>query len=96
MGGKSNHILSGGSTLLGITLALIAGLKVSGSVSKTYADEIAGVAALLIAIACALSYLSLRNEEAGAGWERRADATFMAGLVALIASVAVLMFSNLQ
>lgn len=92
---KSGHILDGSAALLGITLAILAGLKVSNSVANTYADEIGGISAVFLTIACVLSYLALRSGADDSRWEKIADYSFLIGLATLVASMVTLMQSTL-
>lgn len=57
---RPTHILNAASNLLGIALLIIAGLNVSHIADKSFADEIAWIAAVCLAGSCLLSYLSLR------------------------------------
>lgn len=91
---RPTHILNAASNLLGIALLIIAGLNVSHIADKSFADEIAWVAAVCLAASCLLSYLSLRHEQRGARLEHWADRIFLAGLVLLIAAIIVLAVGN--
>ncbi|MBT2188987.1 hypothetical protein [Sphingobium nicotianae] len=94
MSKTTSHILNAASNLLGISIVLITGIKVTGHSNHTMADEIAWLAALCFALSCLLSYLDLRAEPEDTPHERRADRLFMAGLAALIIAAAVLAFSD--
>ncbi len=94
MSKTTGHILNAASNLLGISIVLITGLKVTGHGERTLADEIAWVAAFCFALSCLLSYLDLRAEPDDTPHERRADRLFMAGLAALIVAAAVLALSD--
>ena len=96
MSKTTGHILNAASNLLGISVVLITGLKVTGHGERTLADEIAWVAALCFALSCLLSYLDLRAEPEDTPHERWADRLFMAGLATLIAAAAVLALSDLD
>lgn len=91
---RPTHILNAASNLLGIALLIIAGLNVSHIADKSFADEIAWVAAVCLAASCLLSYLSLRHEQRGARLEHWADPIFLAGLLLLIAAIIVLAVGN--
>jgi len=91
---RPTHILNAASNLLGIALLIIAGLNVSHIADKSFADEIAWIAAVCLASSCLLSYLSLRHEPQGQKFERWADRIFLAGLVTMIASIVVLALGN--
>lgn len=87
---KHPHILSAASNLLGIAFVIIAGLNVTGMTGKTFADEVAWAAAVLLSLSCLLSYLAIRAEPNGGRAESAADMSFLAGLVLLFAAVLVL------
>jgi hypothetical protein len=86
---KHHHILNAASNLLGISLVIIAGLKVSGHGPKSFADEVACLAALCFGASCLLSYAAIRTDDPTDAYERWADRIFLAGLFAIIASVAI-------
>ncbi|MDO6413207.1 hypothetical protein Q4F19_02315 [Sphingomonas sp. BIUV-7] len=88
------QILNAASSLLGISLIVIAGLNVTHTNRTTLADEVAWVSAVLLALSCILSYLALRAapRETRAGvW---ADRIFLLGLAALFLSIVVLALNN--
>lgn len=91
---RPTHILNAASNLLGIALLIIAGLNVSHIADKSFADEIAWLAAVCLATSCLFSYLSLRHERPSHGFERWADRIFLLGLVTLIGSIVVLAIGN--
>jgi hypothetical protein len=87
---RTGHILNAASNLLGIALLIIAGLHIANQSEKTFADEVAWIAAICFASSCFLSYLSIRNDTETVRLERWADAVFMIGMIALFGSVVVL------
>ena len=89
----SHHILNAASNLLGISIVIITGLKVTGHGAHTLADEIAWLAPLRFALSCLLSYLDLRAGEE-TSHEKWADRLFLLGLAALIGSAVVLALSD--
>ena len=91
---RPTHILNAASNLLGIALLIIAGLNVSHIADKSFADEVAWIAAVCLASSCLLSYLALRHERRGAVAELWADRIFLAGLATLIGSIVVLAIGN--
>ncbi len=91
---RPTHILNAASNLLGIALLIIAGLNVSHIADKSFADEIAWIAAVCLATSCLLSYLALRHEVRGAVAELWADRIFLLGLATLIGSIVVLAIGN--
>jgi hypothetical protein len=91
---RTHHILAAASNLLGITLLIIAGLHISKTSARTFADEVAWGGAVCFSLSCLCSYVSLRTERESARAERFADAVFMIGLALLITSIIVLGFSQ--
>ncbi|MBW8743275.1 MAG: hypothetical protein JF628_02815 [Sphingomonas sp.] len=91
---RPTHILNAASNLLGIALLIIAGLNVSHIADKSFADEIAWLAAVCLASSCLLSYLSLRHSQPGRHFEDWADRVFLIGLIMLIGSIVVLAIGN--
>ncbi|AYJ86883.1 hypothetical protein D3Y57_14210 [Sphingomonas paeninsulae] len=90
---RSSHILNAASNLLGISLLIIAGLKIANAAQKTLADEIAWGATLLFALSCLLSYISLRTDSPKHKMATWADRAFLTGLLVLISAVLVLAFT---
>jgi hypothetical protein len=88
------NILNAASNLLGIALLIIAGLNVSHIADKSFADEVAWIAAVCLASSCLFSYLSLRHGQPGHRFEHWADRIFLIGLVTLIGSIVVLAIGN--
>lgn len=91
---KHHHILNAASNLLGISLLIVTGLKVSGHSGKTFSDEVACFAALCFGASCLLSYGAIRSDDPTDGLERWADRIFLAGLFAVLASVALIVFET--
>ncbi|PZU08628.1 hypothetical protein [Sphingomonas sp.] len=87
-------ILSAASSLLGISLVIIAGLNVTHIARSTLADEVAWGSAVLLALSCMLSYLALRAAPRETNTGKWADRIFMLGLFALFASIVVLAVNN--
>ena len=89
---RNSHILNAASNLLGIALLIVTGINITDNADKGYADEAGMVAALLLAVSCVVSYMSLRRSDDGARLEAWADKIFMSGLIALLAAVSILVF----
>lgn len=87
---RTHHILNAASNLLGISLLLIAGLRISESSGKTMADEIAWLSAAGFSISCLFSYLALREGPRAETCEAVADWSFMGSLGTLVVAVGVL------
>ncbi|WP_298168916.1 hypothetical protein [Novosphingobium sp.] len=87
---RTHHILNAASNLLGISLLLIAGLRISDSGGKTMADEIAWMSAAGFSISCFFSYLALREGPRAEVYEAVADRSFLVGLATLVVAVGVL------
>jgi hypothetical protein len=83
-------ILNASTNLLGICFVIIGGLKLSGVNHRSYADEAAWVAAILLFVAALSAYLAIRNHGARAWQVRVADYAFLAGITVLALSVVVL------
>ncbi|HVV28838.1 MAG TPA: hypothetical protein VHC40_12815 [Rhizomicrobium sp.] len=82
------HILNASTNLLGICFVIITGLRLASANARSYADEVAWLAALLLFVAALAAYLSIRNEHDGWG-VRVADAAFLGGITALALSVVI-------
>jgi hypothetical protein len=83
------HILSASTNLLGICFVVITGLKLASANARSYADEVAWVAALLLFVAALSAYLSIRNDHARPWQTWLADVCFLGGLTALGVAVLV-------
>lgn len=82
------YILNASTNLLGICFIIITGLRLANANARSYADEVAWLAALLLFAAALSAYLSIRNGHGGWG-VRVADATFLGGMTALAVSVLI-------
>ena len=91
---RNSHILNAASNLLGIALLIVTAINITDKAGKTYADEAGIVAALLLAVSCIVSYLSIRSPGEGRRLEAWADKIFLSGLIALLAAVSVLVFAQ--
>jgi hypothetical protein len=83
------HTLNASTNLLGICFIIIGWLKFTGKNPLSYADEIAWFAAVLLLTSTIFSYLCIRHEDSSAWQAWVADATFIAGVLALSSSVLV-------
>ena len=83
------HILNASTNLLGICFLIIGGLKIANLNARSYADEIAWGAAMLLFTSTLIAYLALRNDESKLWQTKLADGMFMAGVVALMLAVTV-------
>ena len=93
---RQPHILGASSNLLGIALLIVTGLNITHTASKTFSDEIAALAAVMLMTSCALSYLSLRaptDINRSGLW---ADRTFLGGLLTLLISIVVLVVGGVD
>lgn len=91
---KHPHILNAASNLLGIALIIVTGLHVAGKSHRSWADEIALLAAVLFGMSCLLSYVAIRAGPRQSRWEPWADRAFLLGLLSI--SVAVAMFAIIE
>ncbi|QKR98953.1 hypothetical protein F9288_04315 [Sphingomonas sp. CL5.1] len=85
---KSHHILNGASNLLGVTFVIITGLKLTAYGDRSFADEAALGAAVLLTASCFFSYQSIRG--GSDWWEDIADRLFLAAQLLLLGAVSLL------
>ena len=91
--GKSSHILSASSNLLGICFILLTSLKLFNITSKTIIDEITLVAIVLFMSSCVLSFLSIRSKtNRSEKYEKIADLIFLGGLFLLFITTVLFTF----
>ena len=90
MSARHPHILNASTNLLGICFVIITGLKLTGSNSQSWADEITWCASLLFLTSIVLSYLGLRNDARVAWVEAWAERAFLVGVGSLALAIAVL------
>lgn len=83
------YILSASTNLLGICFIIITGLKLANANARSYADEVAWLAAILLFTAALHAYLAIRNQGARPWLERVADNAFLAGMTVLAISVVI-------
>lgn len=83
------HILNAATNLLGICFIVITGLKLASANARSYADEVAWLAALLLFVAALSSYVALRHDDAPDWQLWLADLSFLGGLTALGVAVLV-------
>lgn len=91
---KSPHILNASSGLLGFCLVILTSLEITAISDGTFIDEIAGIASLLLAISCMMSFMSIRtkSEIREKSYEKIADYMFMAALFCIGISVTIVTF----
>jgi cytochrome bd-type quinol oxidase subunit 2 len=87
------NILNAASNLLGICFLIIAGLSLTKSNSRSFADEIAWVAAVSFLASIALAYIAIRNRDEEAWQAIWSDRIFMVGVGALTLSTLVVGFA---
>ncbi len=83
------HILNASTNLLGICFVIITGLRLASANARSYADEVAWLAALLLFTSTLSAYLAIRNHGARRWQVRLADTTFIGGVCALALSVVI-------
>jgi len=83
------HILNAATNLLGICFIIITGLRLANANARSYADEVAWLAALFLFVAAMMAYLSIRNEGLKLWQERVADVTFLGGMSMLALAVVI-------
>lgn len=82
----SQHILSASANLLGFCLFVITALHITDKVQQTRIDEYTAIISILLALACTLSFLSLRTHrpKLEKTLELMADYCFIAGLLGIM------------
>jgi hypothetical protein len=86
-------ILNASSNLLGICFLIITGLSLTGSNSRSYADEAAWTSAICFLLSIGLAYFAIRTEQPK-GWPAVwADRVFMLGVAALTTSTLIVGFA---
>ena len=83
------HILNASTNLLGICFIIITGLRLASANARSYADEVAWAAALLLFTSTLGSYLAIRNHGARRWQAQLADAAFIGGICTLALSVVI-------
>jgi uncharacterized membrane protein SirB2 len=86
---RPHPILSASTNLLGICLIIITGLRLASANVRSYADEVAWLAAVLLFIAALSAYLAIRNQGARPWQIRVADVAFLAGMTTLAIAVVI-------
>jgi hypothetical protein len=87
------NILNAASNLLGISFVIIAGLKLTNSNSRSFADELAWLSALLFIASVYLSYWSIRRARNDIWHARWGERLFIAGIGVLTLAILVLAFA---
>ena len=83
------YILSASTNLLGICFIIITGLKLANANVRSYADEVAWLAAILLFVAALHAYLAIRNGGTETWQEQVADYAFLGGMTALAGAVLI-------
>jgi hypothetical protein len=87
------NILNASCNLLGICFLIITGLSLTGSNSRSYADEAAWGSAVCFLLSIGLAYFAIRSERP-TGWHAVwADRVFMCGVAALTTSTLIVGFA---
>ena len=82
--GKSSHILTTSSNLLGICFIVLTSLKLLNLDGKTLIDEFTAVAIFMFMLSSVLSFLSMRRKNGKSErYEKIADVIFLLGLFSL-------------
>lgn len=90
----SPHILNTAATLLGFLLFVISSRKMVGAAETYLADATTSFAAILLALSCIFSFLSLRtgNEKLERKMEFAADVLFFIGLIGILFLIILIAF----
>lgn len=87
------NILNAASNLLGISFLIIAGLSLTKSNSRSFADEIAWASAVCFLASIFLSYVAIRKQSDTAWQAIWADRIFMLGVATLTLATLVVGFA---
>ena len=96
--GKSPHILSTSSNLLGFCLIILTSIKISRFGQATIIDESTGLAAIFLMTSCILSFLSMRsgNDVRSEKLEKVADIVFLVALICIAFTIVMVSFDILK
>jgi hypothetical protein len=86
---RPQPILNASTNLLGICFVIITGLRLASANTRSYADEVAWAAAILLFTAALSAYLAIRNQGARPWQIRIADGAFLAGMTVLAVAVVI-------
>jgi surface polysaccharide O-acyltransferase-like enzyme len=88
----STHILGTSANLLGFCLFVITSIHVTERSATSMLDEAASLIALLLALSCFFSFVSIRtsSEKKEAQYEKIADYFFLYSLIGIIAIILLL------
>jgi hypothetical protein len=89
------HILNTSSNLLGLCFIIITYLRALGYSKQTMTDEIVGIAAVVFALSCLFSFLSMKNKELEKieRYEMIADISFFIGITIILIVIISNVFS---
>lgn len=90
---RCSNILTAASNLLGICFLIITGLTLTGSNSRSYADETAWAAAVCFLASVVLSYHGVRSGQDATRHAVWADRIFLVGVAALTVSILIVGFA---
>jgi hypothetical protein len=91
----SHHILPTSANLLGLCFLLLTSINLFGYQTKTYLDEMVGIAILFFLGSSLFSYASIRSSKSAALYEKIADIVFLVGL-AFLSLVAFVLVANIM
>jgi hypothetical protein len=91
--GRFSGILDAAPGLLGISLVVVGGLKFTNRAGQSLADEFAWAAAWFLFVSIGVAYAGVRGAESRRWHAAAADAAFVLGLVSLMGSLTIAMFS---
>jgi hypothetical protein len=86
----AHHILSGSTTMIGVSITVIALFRIMHTSLETYADELLGFDNIIFICSALFAYGAIRKEN-NRRLERLADITFLTGMIImLIAGILIL------
>ncbi|MFL5237687.1 MAG: hypothetical protein ACJ8EL_08805 [Rhizomicrobium sp.] len=85
---RQRHVLNAAVQLLGLSALIVVTLQLTDESAKTYSDEMAGIAAAFMVGSIGFSQSGIRGGFKRSLHIRLADGAFLAGVAALLASIA--------
>lgn len=89
----AHHILTGSTTMIGVCITVIALFRVMNTSLKTYADELLAFDNIVFIFSALFAYSSIRREN-NKKLERIADISFLFGMLLILASAIMIVFSS--
>ena len=94
----SQHILNTSATLLGFCLIIITSLHMRNKEEITIIDKITSIIAILLAVSCCFSFLSIKTKDRlkERGYENFADLLFITSLAGILIIILLITFNLIK